>query len=356
MKFSLTLSLLIFSISLNLWSQIFIDPWNTYQWNKKNVLAKNNKVDTSPWFEWWYYKVTIPQTGKSYYFVYGIVNPWDKNKSLKGTRSYVGMGDFHQKYQVENIFDLDAFKASYEKTEIHVDKNFASDTHFSGYLENKKQNQMAQWDIKIEKQWTFNAEGWLLGTGITDIDWYPAQAAATCSGSIISGKEKIQFEDAPCYQDRNWGKQFPEWWAWIVSNHFDHFPNTVLAVGGGKPTIQTLPAPMGGMFIGLKHQGIEHSFRLNNLNPVVAKISMGEWKLVGMNSTHVIHLDAHAPKDKFMDLQFMTPQGEIYHDYETLNGNVTIKLYKRVGWQYFLQDKLFSSHTGIEYGSFKEFN
>ena len=341
---------------LNLSAQISLDPWNTYQWNKKNALAKNGKTDTSPWFEWWYYKVTIPNTGKSYYFVYGIVNPWDKDKKLRGTRSYVGMGDFQQQYQLENTFDIDSFQSSYEKTLVQVEDNMATDTFIKGSIINKKSHQNAEWDIKIEKQWSFNAESWLLGSGITDIDWYPAQASAKCSGTVISGKEKIHFENAPCYQDRNWGRKFPEWWAWIVSNHFDHHSETVLAIGGGKPTLRSLPAPMGGMFIGLRHKGQEHSFRLNELNPVVAKINWGEWKLLGLNSTHLIHVEAHAPKDKFMDLQFMTPTGDIFHDYETLNGNVTIKLYKKVGWKFYLEEKLFSNHAGIEFGSMQKFN
>lgn len=348
---------LLFGIySLSLWAQIQVDPWNTYQWNKKNIAAKNGLIDKSPWFEWWYYKVTVPNTGKSYYFVYGIVNPWDKEKKLKGTRAYVGMGDFHQKFQVENLYELDQFKASYENTSIQMEHNLATDQKIIGILHDKKSQPLVQWNIDIKKQWSFNAQSWLLGSGLTDIDWYPAQASATCSGTIMSGKEEIQFTDAPCYQDRNWGKRFPDWWAWIVSNYFDHHPGTVLAIGGGKPTVRSIPAPTGGMFIGLRHKNQEYSFRLNELNPVVAKISMGEWKLLGLNRTHMITVEADAPKEKFMDLQFMTPTGEMFHDYETLNGNVHVKLYKRVGWKYYLQDTLHSSHTGIEFGSTKKYH
>ncbi len=328
-----------------------VDPWNTYQWNKKNVKANNGLIDKSFWFEWWYYKITIPNTGKSYFFVYGIVNPWDLLGQHHSSRAYITMGDFHQKLQFENTYDVSSFKASYENTHIEIAQNYATDREFKGQLRNSQSQTLVQWDVAIKKQWSFNAQGWLLGSGITDIDWYPAQASATCSGTIISGKEKISFTDAPCYQDRNWGKQFPDWWAWIVSNYFDHHAHTTLAIGGGKPTVKSLPAPTGGMFIGLKHKEQEYSFRLNELNPVFANISMGKWKLLGLNATHMIKVDASAPREQFMDLQFMTPQGNIFHDYETLNGNVLVKLYKRVGWNYYLQERLFSNHAGIEYGS-----
>ena len=36
----------------------------------------------------------------------------------------------------------------------------------------------------------------------------------------------------------------------------------------------------------------------------------------------------YAPKTKFLDLNFMTPEGKIFHDYEAPTGDMTVKLYK----------------------------
>ena len=77
-----------------------VDPFNTYRWNRKNALSNNGKIDSQPWYEWWYYKIVLPEQNKSFYFVYGVVNPWDSEQTLKGTRSYVGFGDFHQRFDV----------------------------------------------------------------------------------------------------------------------------------------------------------------------------------------------------------------------------------------------------------------
>lgn len=326
------------------------DRYNTYQWNRANRDALNLKVDRSPWFEWWYYKVVIPETGKSYFFVYGVINPWDKDKTLKGTKSYVTMGDFSQKLILENSFLVEDFKASDQETYVQIQNNIATDKNIVGELKTLTGKKI-KWNIQLEKKWAFNAQGWLLGSGVTDIEWYPAQASALCSGEVIDGMKKVKFSNAPCYQDRNWGSRFPKWWTWIVSNSFSNSPETALAVGGGKPTVSGRVSPLAGIYIGLKHQAVEYSFRPTDLNLVKSEINFGKWKISAMNKTHLIRIEASAPVDSFMDLQFMSPHGEIFHDYETLNGKLEIKLYRRIGPKFQFVETLNSNHTGIEFGS-----
>jgi hypothetical protein len=115
-------------------------------------------VDKTLWYEWWYYKVVIPETGKSFFFVYGVVNPWDLEHKSKGTRSYVGMGDFAKKVQVEEQFNVSDFSASYSETYVVIDRNTATDKFFNGSLKNE-QGETYEWDVKISKHWVYNAEG-----------------------------------------------------------------------------------------------------------------------------------------------------------------------------------------------------
>ena len=329
------------------------DPWNTYQWNKKNVIAANGVIDSSPWYEWWYYKVVIPETGKSYFFVYGVVNPWDHDYLLKGTRSYVGMGDFSQKIQVESLHGLADFNASYESTDIQVKNNIATDRFFSGSLTDN--GHQFSWDINIQKNWSHNAEGWMMGTLITDIEWYPAQASAKCTGTVTSAGEEISFKDAPCYQDRNWGKTFPDWWTWIVSNHFENEPESALVIGGGKPRVRGTRTPVASVSIGLKHKGVVYSFIPVNMQYVQTDVSFGKWEVMAISSKYKIEISANAPKESFMDLQFVTPTGEVFHDYETLTGKLTVDLYEREGFFFKKIAHLTSNYAGIEFGSSGEF-
>lgn len=329
-----------FTLLLSSVSHADFDKFNAYQWNQDSK---------QPWFEWWYYKVILPETKDSFFFVYGIVNPWDYAGKLKGTRSYVQMGDFTAKIQVENKFDLNQFHAAYDQTFIDVAGLTATDQNLKGDLQDEN-GESYSWDISIHKDWAFNAMGWALGSQITNISWYPAQAGAHCSGRVISKGKLYQFSNAPCYQDRNWGTSFPLWWTWIVSNHFKNNPETVLAVGGGRPKYLNTKFPLEGVTIGLKHKGEVYHFRPNDFDKVKVDINFGKWEASADNGRNKIEISAFAPKEKFMDLAFATPTGEIFHDYEALYGEVTVKLYKRELFNWKLIETLYSDAAGIEYG------
>jgi len=353
MKKNLLFCFLVFSFLTQTFASA--DPFNTYRWNRKNALDQNGKIDKGPWFEWWYYKVVIPETGKSFYFVYGIVNPWDFDQTLKGTRTYVGMGDFDAKISTWENFPLNSFSAKYNETLIDVAGNLATDKNLMGDITDE-QGRKFSWNIAIDKRWAYNATGWATGTGITNIEWYPAQADARCTGSVMSDGKNYDFKDAPCYQDRNWGKSFPKWWAWIVSNKFEGHPDSALAIGGGFPKVIGADL-IQSLSIGFFHKGKEYSFRPNEFDKVTMEVKWGKWETeaTSRDFKNRLVVSAWAPKEKFLDLQFMTPTGEYYHDYETLTGNVKVKLFENKGGLLFpkweLVDELNSKYAGIEYGS-----
>jgi hypothetical protein len=95
-------------------------PYNCLIWNRENVLDNNGKTDTGPWFEWWYYKLILPDTGEAFYFVYGVVNPWDTTNSDPASRSYVGFGSFTDGITVTQNYAVSDFQASYDKTDVTI--------------------------------------------------------------------------------------------------------------------------------------------------------------------------------------------------------------------------------------------
>ncbi|MBI3554981.1 MAG: hypothetical protein HY074_01805, partial [Deltaproteobacteria bacterium] len=83
--------------------------------------------------------------------------------------------------------------------------------------------------------------------------------------------------------------------------------------------------------------------------PVRTDVKFGRWEVSARNRRgEEIHLSATAPRAKFMDLPFTTPQGRTYHDFETLRGHIHVKLYKYLK----LIAELDTDEGGIEYGSF----
>ncbi len=341
------------------------DPYNALIWNRKNALAQNGRIDRDDWYEWWYYKVVVPETDQAYYFVYGVVNPWDTrspNPANESSRSYVGFGDFSAKVIGENKFGTEAFSAAYDRTFIQVGDNTATDQEISGAIEDTQVS--AKWHLNLSRDWSFNAMGWgMFQNWVSNIYWYPAQASAAMTGWIETGKpgepsRRIELDHAPAYQDRNWGRSFPKWWTWLVSNHFKNSPGTVLASGGGRPKIFNEVELISAVVVGLKHEGKEYSFRPNDGDKISIDINYGKWEVVAENrNDERIEISANAPKEAFLCLPFMTPQGQWFYDYETLKGNIKVKLFKKKGWfnpTWVQIADLETDEGGIEYGSPQE--
>jgi tocopherol cyclase len=326
-------------------------PYNCLVWNRENVLDNNGKTDTGPWFEWWYYKVILPETGETFYFVYGVVNPWDTANTDPASRSYVGFGSFADGITVTQNYAVADFQASYDRTDISIADQRAVRGGIAGHVFDGTTD--ASWNIDIDTKWEFNAMGWaMFAPDFTNIYWYPAQAAALFTGTVVCNGKTYTFEDVPGYQDRNWGRNFPDWWAWITANHFAGHPDTALAAGGGRPELLGLFEPLDGLAIGLKHDGIEYNWRPNDGDLQRFTIDFGTWRVESTNRQgYKIEIEAKAPCDSFMDLVFMTPQNILFHDFETLTGALTVRLSKREGLQYRLMETLQSDFAGIEYGS-----
>jgi tocopherol cyclase len=331
-----------------------VDEFNTYQWNRANHLKGEGKVDRGDWYEWWFYKFVVPETREAFYFIYGVVNPWDKAGTLKGTAAYLQAGDFKKHKMAEQLFPVEAFTAAYDKTAVSVGSHTATDKRITGAIVENSGEEIS-WDLSIEKDWAFNAMGWGLNhPKISGIFWYPAQASATMSGWVKYHGRTIRVVSAPGYQDRNWGRSFPTWWTWLTSNTFKNSPGTVLAAGGGKPKIFNQFYFLNGLNIGLRHNGEEYIFRTTDGNKINFEIRWGVWEVVATNHKgEKIEISAYAPPEEFLVLPFRSPQGPIFYDYEALRGAMSVRLSK---WSLETRSwvqlaALETTEAGIEWGS-----
>lgn len=324
------------------------DPYNALIWNRTNHEAGNGKIDRGDWFEWWYYKVVVPDTTDAFYFVYGVVNPWDSAATRPASRAYVGFGSFADKQIIEDVRPTTEFEARYDSTFVKIGDNVATDRELGGAVSGESGS--ARWQLSVEREWTFNGMGWaMFKSWISNIFWYPVQAGARMSGWIETRGRRIEVNGAPAYQDRNWGRSFPKWWTWIVSNSFKGSPDSVLAVGGGRPKLPGGFDLIETVTIGLRHKGREYTFRPTEDDKVRVDIKFGKWEVFGANRRgETIWISASAPSESFMDLTFMTPQGQVFHDFEALRGRIRVKLKK---WNRLVAE-LETDEGGIEYGSF----
>ncbi|MBI3018337.1 MAG: hypothetical protein HYY61_00360 [Deltaproteobacteria bacterium] len=296
-----------------------VDPYNTYQWDGK----------TNQWFEWWYYKVLDPQTHHSFYFCYGVVNPSTTESVSPHARAFVSFGDFQQNLILQTEVPLETFRASTTTPFIQVGPHIATDQALSASFLDSGHH--VQWLLSIKKKMGWNAMGWGLSErGLFNIYWHPAQMDASFQGILdIDGKHYI-FKDADGYQDHNWGASFPKWWFWIASNAFQENSESSFVGGGGHAqTPLGFPLPTA-ILLGLHHEGQLYAFRSSEPEYIFDwDMKLGQWDISAFNTSYKLKLHAQADPSQMMDLPFLTPEGKTFHDYETLNGNLHIELYKR---------------------------
>lgn len=334
--------------------QIKVNDYNSYLYPQMNLPAQ------SDWYEWWYTKVIDPQTGRGFYFTYGIVNPTGSKTAQGISRVNVSFGDFKNNQQIEKVLPVQSFRGSTERYEVQV---FYPDAKNSVFASASKDYITAQfehegkpvyWNLKFKESWGYNVMGWAMWIPkLLNIYWYPVQGSVKVSGEIFTGDERIVLQDAPAYQDRNWGESFPKWWTWITSNYFegeDPASGTVLVAGGGVPKVLGHKSPYEGVSFGLRYQGKTYAFRPVDGSLPKTEIRFGKWEVQAKNIFgDEIKISASAPKELFMDLKFLAPNGQYFHDYETLNGHLLIHL-KPAGRTTWVVLK--SKYAGIEYGSY----
>lgn len=320
-----------------------VDPHNVYQWDKT---SRDN------WFEWWYYKVIDPQTQHAYFFCYGVVNPWDTDSQSAASHAFVTFGDFDQHLILRFQTPVSQFNASAQTPFVQVGPQTATDTHLMASFED--QGHTVSWDLTYKKQFGWDAMGWgLLFPHFFNIYWHPAQMDAFVQGSITIDGREVVIKDAPGYQDRNWGHSFPTWWFWIHSNSFIENPQSSF-VGGGGHAQDALDTPLPtAVLLALKHNGKLYEFRSSEPKYYFDwTMNLGHWEITAQNFQYKLLVTADALASDMMDLQFATPDGNIFHDYETLNGNLEVTLYQKKNLGLSLEKivQLTSHSAGLEYG------
>lgn len=333
------------------------DAFNGLIWNRNNI--STGEVDRGDWYEWWYFKLIDPATDTPFYFLYGVTNPWDSGASPQKdtSRAFVGFGHFGEKWILEKQYPVETMRAEYGRFALDFGNgNAAADGWLQGELNGIGTNRTehrVKWSLRTATDWRYDAMGWTMRLPwASNIFWYPAQASLFASGTLDIDGKIYEIRDAKGYQDRNWGRGFPKWWAWVVANDFEGSPETVLAGGGGMPKVLGLfDFPVFSM--GLRHEGREYTFRINDGDWVNFDIAFGQWKLTLVNHEGFrLDVEGDAPQERFMDLVFLTPQGEEFHDLEALKGHLRVKLSRWIfpdGWNTLAE--LESHKAGLEFGS-----
>ncbi|XP_035814736.1 tocopherol cyclase, chloroplastic isoform X1 [Zea mays] len=271
-----------------------------------------------PFFEGWYFKVSIPECRQSFCFMYSVENPLfrdgmsDLDKLLYRPR-FTGVGaqilGADDKYICQFSEKSNNFWGS--RHELMLGNTFISNkesTPPQGEVPPQDFSRRVLEGFQVTPIWH---QGFIRDDGrsnyvpnVQTARWEYSTRPVYGWGDVKSKQlstagwiewdgERFEFENAPSYSEKNWGGGFPRKWYWIQCNVFPGASGEVsLTAAGGLRKIGLGDTYESPSLIGIHYEGQFFEFV-----PWTGTVSWdiglwGLWKMSGENKTHLVEIEA----------------------------------------------------------------
>ncbi|HLP91388.1 MAG TPA: tocopherol cyclase family protein [Nostocaceae cyanobacterium] len=266
-------------------------------------------------FEGWYYRVTLPEIGQTFAFMYSIEDPIGDKFYTGGAAQILGPND---EYLWRTFPNFKKFWASRDVLALgHWGK---TNLEALGYLSPSEFNQLIQegyqatatlnqgvirdpatgnycrWQYEIKPIYSWGNQnniqqstaGWLSFLQIFEPGWQILMAHGLASGWIDWNGKIYEFNHAPAYAEKNWGGAFPEKWFWLNCNSFNNHSNLALTAGGGRRGVLWWMEEVA--MIGIHYQGKFYEFVPWNAQVNWHIQPWGRWQMQASNSSYEVEL------------------------------------------------------------------
>ncbi len=242
------------------------------------------------YFEGWYYRLTLPQIKQSFAFMYAIDDPQGGTKFSGGSVQVVGIDDQHIWRSLPQTQD---FFASSDRLFLnHWNSKGEGYSASAAYNKGKISNPTSlgcTWDFQIQpiNTWGSSAKplatmGMLSYLPIFEPGWQILMAHGLASGFVDWDHSIYEFQNAPVYIEKNWGRAFPSKWFWLQCNAFDNYPNLTLTAAGGVRKFLGYPTDVA--MIGIHNQDRFYRFMPDNSEIYCNVQPWGSWQIQGFNT------------------------------------------------------------------------
>jgi tocopherol cyclase len=338
-------------------------PHSGYHWDS---IAKN-------YFEGWYYRLTLPEIGQNFAFMYSIEDPLGEQPNSGGAVQILGIDD---KYLCRSFPDVNRFWAAknslslghWGKTNLSIKPQLLPQTEFftqikEGYQATATLNQgcirlpngdRCCWEYQIEPIYGWGnpqrpqraSAGWLSYLPIFDPGWQILIAHGLATGWVEWQSKLYKFKDAPAYSEKNWGTSFPIKWFWINCNSFKHEPDLAITAGGGIRKVFWWQETVG--LIAIHHRGKFYEFAPWNSRVSWQVQPWGFWQMEAVNRDWQITLTGNTDLPGNY-VRTPTAKGLVFNCRDTTKGKLTLEL-KSHNDRIILQAD--SNLAGLEIGGF----
>jgi len=177
--------------------------------------------------------------------------------------------------------------------------------------------------------------GWLAALPVFEPHWQICMGHGLATGWVEWGDERIEFQNAPAYAEKNWGGQFPEKWFWAQCNAFEGQPTLAVTAGGGRRGLLGVP----GVKEDVAMVGVHHEGRFYNVSPeqdgavVWWRVSpWGFWEMRGTNRDVEVTLTSTCAARAGTLLRAPTAdQGMVPFCKDTFAGEMTLRVRRMDG-------------------------
>ena len=317
-------------------------PHSGYHWNG---------LDRS-FFEGWYFRVTLPKIRESFAFMYSIENPSTLSTHGGGAAQVLGIDE---QYLLCKFSDSNKFWASKDRlglghwgeTNLDIRPQLLSGSEFErqiiqGYQVTGTLHQGAL--PEHDCRWCYHTipvYGWgqpqqtqqataggLSYLPIFEPGWQILMAHGLATGWIEWLGERYEFNNAPAYSEKNWGRSFPQKWFWLNCNSFGETVGLAVTAGGGRRKVLWTMEEVAMI-------GIHYRDRFYEFVPWNSQISWqiqpwGEWRIQATNGDFQVELIGTTDLAGTM-VRTPTERGLVMCCRDTLKGLLSIDLRTRQG-------------------------
>lgn len=235
-------------------------------------------------FEGWYYRVTLPDCGQTFAFMYSIEDPIGGTPYSGGAAQILGPED---EYLCRTFPEVRSFWSWRSRLGLgHWDSNATGSPRYlspetfeqvvqEGYQATATWHQgvlkepsgvSARWQYQIRPVYGWgnpnriqqSTAGWLSSLQIFEPGWQILMAHGLATGWIEWQGDRYEFDQAPAYGEKNWGGAFPQKWFWINCNCFEDEPDLALTAGGGRRGVLWWMESVA--MVGIHYQGKFYEF------------------------------------------------------------------------------------------------
>jgi tocopherol cyclase len=320
-------------------------PHSGYHWNGSD----------RRFFEGWYFRVTLPDCGQTFAFMYSIEDPQGHQPHSGGAAQILGAND---EYLCRAFPDVSQFWAWKDALGVghqgKTDEGYqATATWHQGKLYDPVSRTWTQWQYATQPIYGWgnparsqqSTAGWLSQLQIFEPGWQILMAHGLATGWIDWKGDRYSFTNAPAYSEKNWGGAFPQKWFWLNCNAFDDQPDLALTAGGGKRSVLGWIESVG--MIGIHHQNQFYEFVPWNSTVHWEIDPWGYWHMTAHTDRHEVTLTGTTDRPGTW-VRVPTPQGLAFCCRDTVNGQVSLVLRDRPSSSVILAAQ--SSLCGLETG------